>query len=117
MPEAPWRDPPQPTRTCDGPERGADEAGACRAVRVIDASFHSEGNEIMLRFERAALLSLRHKITDCRKGNNVQGHTPYPVSVFDCHGNTDDWWIKVEPQMLQAQCTQLASENCAISCD
>src|ERR1041385_4047759 len=71
------RQPWQAAQSGNGPESSANEAGACRAVGIIHALFHPEWNEVVLRFERTALLCLCHEIANCRKCNIIQRHTPY----------------------------------------
>src|SRR6476620_4498829 len=89
MPEAPGRDPPEITGAGDAAEGSTDEEGAGREVGIVESVFYPKRNQIMLRFDRSALLGLRDEITNGVESNVIERHTSYPEAVFDRHWNSD----------------------------
>src|SRR6478736_5668141 len=117
MSERPGSKPTQSTSLGDGAEGGTNEAGACRTARIVDTLFHAEWNEVVLRFDRAALPCLGDEAAGCPQSYFIERHATNAVAILDRFRNADDWRIKVEAYMLQAQRPQLAAENCTVARD
>src|ERR1041385_2115075 len=96
VPEASGGDPVQSTSTGNGPERSADETWACRSAGIIDALFYPEWNEVVPWFKRATFLGLRDQTANCLESYFVERHAPYPIAIFNCYRNANEWRLKVE---------------------